>query len=103
MPTEERNLGKIESITVKLRTRDGVARQITVDPDENDALFWSGEAMDKLALPFYFASRSREQALAVRRQVDEQMLASGYIIAAHKRLCTLLVADLSRHDPPSSI
>lgn len=103
MATESRGMGKIESITVKLRTRDGAARQITIDPDENDALFWSGEAVDKLALPFYLATRSREQALAVRRQVDEQMLASGYIIAAHKRLCTLTVADLSRDDPPASI
>ncbi len=96
MAAENRSEATIESIVVKVRAKDGTASEITVDPNENDALFWSQEAVDKLALPFYLSSRSLEQALAVRRQVDEQMAAGGLMIAAHKRLCTLLVADLTQ-------
>ncbi|MGH7498308.1 MAG: hypothetical protein ACREL3_05600 [Gemmatimonadales bacterium] len=103
MATDDRGEARIESIVVRLRTRDGSAREIKVDPDENDALFWSQEAVDKLALPFYLAARSLEQALAIRGQVDSQLGKAGLIIAAHKRLCTLMIADLSRIDPVSGL
>jgi hypothetical protein len=90
---------KIESITVKVTTTDGKSHEIRVDPDEHDSLFWSQDAIDKFALPYYVTTRSPDQAQAIRRQVDGQLAAVGLMVAAHKRLCTVMIADLTKSNP----
>ncbi len=90
---------RIESITVKVTTADGRSHEIQVDPEEHDSIFWSPDAIDKFALPYYVTTRSPDQAAAIRRQVDAQVGASGQLLAAHKRLCTVRIADLTKSNP----
>ncbi len=99
MAKAEGRTAKIESITVKVTTTDGKSHEIRVDPDEHDSLFWSPDAIDKFALPYYVTTRSPDQANAIRRQVDGQLAAVGLMVVAHKRLCSLMIADLTKSTP----
>jgi hypothetical protein len=99
MPKGAPQAARIESITVKVTTTNGRSHEIQVDPEEHDSLFWSADAIDKFALPYYVTTRSVDQAAAIRRQVDVQVGASGQLLAAHKRLCTVRIADLTKSNP----
>jgi hypothetical protein len=99
MAKEAPRAARIESITVTVTTANGRTHEIHVDPEEHDSLFWSTEAIDKFALPYYVTTRSVDQAAAIRRQVDAQVGASGQLLAAHKRLCTVRIVDLTKSNP----
>lgn len=99
MAKEAPRAARIESITVKVTTANGRSHEIQVDPEEHDSLFWSTEAVDKFALPYYVTTRSADQAASIRRQVDTQVGASGQLLAAHKRLCSMMIADLTKSNP----
>ena len=95
MAGSDRQVARIESITLRVTTTDGKSRDIQIDPNEHDSFFWSPEAIGKFALPFYTATDSLERAVAIRREVDEKLAATGLSLVTHKRLCTLEVFDLS--------
>jgi hypothetical protein len=94
MAGNDRQVARIVSITLKVTTADGKSRDIQIDPNEHDSFFWSPEAIGKFALPFYTATEGLERAVAIRRDVDGQLAATGLALIAHKRLCTLEVFDL---------
>ena len=95
MAGSDREAARIVSITLKVATADGKSRDIQIDPNEHDSFFWSPEAVGKFALPFYTATDGLDRAVAIRRDVDGQLAATGLTLVTHKRLCTLEVFDLS--------
>lgn len=95
MAGNDREAARIVSITLKVATANGKSRDIQIDPNEHDSFFWSPEAVGKFALPYYAATDGLERAVAIRRDVDGQLAATGLTLVTHKRLCTLEVFDLS--------
>lgn len=59
---------EIVSITVKFRTTRGEERSVTIDARSSDALFWSLDAIDKFALPFYLTTEGFGKAAAIRQE-----------------------------------
>ena len=89
----------VVSITVQYRTKDGKERSVTIDGESSDALFWSMEAIDKFAIPFYHITEGYERATDIRREAEAQLASTGMIIGPHKKYCRILLPDLDRGDP----
>jgi hypothetical protein len=87
------------SVTVKFRTKDGKERSVIVDGQSSDALFWSMEAIDRFALPFYHATEGYEKAVDIRRAAEAQLAEAGMIIGPHKKYCLILLPELNKGDP----
>jgi hypothetical protein len=99
MEYEGKREAEILSITVKFRTAQGEERSVTVDGRSSDALFWSIEAIDRFALPFYLATEGFEKAAAIREEAHAQLAKAGLIIGPHKKYCLLSIVELDRGDP----
>jgi hypothetical protein len=87
------------SVTVKFRTNEGKESSVTIDGRSSDALFWSMEAIDKFALPFYHATEGYERAVDIRRAAEAQLAETGMIIGPHKKYCLILLPELNKGDP----
>jgi len=87
------------SVTVKFRTKEGKESSVTIDGRSSDALFWSLEAIDKFALPFYHVTEGFERAADIRREAESQLAATGMVIGPHKKYCLMLLPDIMRGDP----
>jgi hypothetical protein len=90
---------EIISVVVKFRTATGEERSVTVDGRSSDALFWSLEAIDRFALPFYLATEGFEKAAAIRQEANAQFAKMGLAIGPHKKYCLLPIVELDRGDP----
>jgi hypothetical protein len=99
MEYEGKREAGVIAITVQLRTRDGEERSVTIDGRSSDALFWSLEAIDKFALPFYLTTEGFEKAAEIRREAESQLVRTGMILGPHKKYCLLALPDLDRSDP----
>lgn len=98
MAKESAQRSRIESITVRVTTSDGSSHEIQVDPSENDSIFWSLEALDKFALPFYLATRGFQEAAGLRAQAEEELARSGLVFGPHKKLCSILPVRFDKRD-----
>ena len=94
-----KNEAEVVSVTVKFRTAAGEERSVTIDGGSSDALFWSLEAVDKFALPFYLATEGFEKAASIRREAEAQLARLGLAIGPHKKYCLLAFPPLDRGDP----
>lgn len=95
----EKNEAEVISITVQFRTKGGAERSVTIDGRSSDALFWSREAIDKFALPFYLTTEGFDKAAEIRGEVESQFARTGLVIGPHKKYCMLIPIDLDRGDP----
>jgi len=96
----ESNEPAILSVTVRFRTRDGRERELNLDPQEHDAVFWSLEAVDRFLLPAYLGREGFEFIDRLRSEIVGSIDEVGISIPRHKRLCGIHLSLEDRIDPP---
>ncbi|MBA2459575.1 MAG: hypothetical protein H0V43_11575 [Gemmatimonadales bacterium] len=96
----ESNEATVVSVTVRVRTRDGRERDVSIDPAAHDAVFWSMEAVDNFLLPFYFVHEGFEFIEQLRRELAAEVDATGLVLPRHKRICMVVLQRFDPGDPP---
>lgn len=65
---------------VVTRTVGGVEKELVIQPDEYDAIFWGTTSVNKFAIPYYAGSNSLEYAI----KVYSDFYFNGTYLLAHK-------------------
>jgi hypothetical protein len=92
--TRRRSRARIISITVRVRTREGRERVVSINPRTFDSLFFNAKVAERLLAPYYFADKGFDGALKalapLHRRVEADK-AGAVTLVPHKPWCQYTV------------
>jgi hypothetical protein len=91
--------GRIVSITARVRGRNGREYTIEIDPEKNDALFWSLGAVDRFLLPSYLVMRGFDYAARLRKDLHAEFNRLGWVLPPHKAECKIVIPKFTERGP----
>ncbi|MEK6767179.1 MAG: hypothetical protein AABY49_13270 [Planctomycetota bacterium] len=69
---------KVTRVTVEFEYADGTKKEVDIDPQENEALFWSERSVTQMLAPFYEKHRkdlSVKESVEFARELGRQVSA----------------------------